>query len=251
MNSEYVVPLEGEVDPAQAGVKNAQLDGIWVPKGFVVTAAAYQEFVRDAGLGPVIAQAVRRYRAGRDVVVAAAEVRSAFRDASVPPAVTREILAAYDELGGEGTDVAVRCSPVSLPDGQQGEVFRHLRTGADVVAACRRCFASLFGSVAFGKREANGEDHLKAVMQVTVQRMIRADLGASGTVRGESTVLRARATWGLGGSPADDAGQYSVHPGARPMIVKHRGAKATKTVYDDRRGRRSYPRPSASGPAWL
>jgi phosphoenolpyruvate synthase/pyruvate phosphate dikinase len=245
MNSEYVVRLDGEVDPEQVGVKTARLtelarEGVQVPEGFAVTAAAYREFVRDARLEPAIAQAIRRYRSGRDLIVAAAEIRSAFRDAPMSPVVADNILKAYEDLGGEGTDVAVRCSPVSAPDVGQEEVFLHLSTGEDVLAACRRCFASLYGAVAVGNREAEGIDHLAVAMPVTVQRMIRTDLGGSGNARGESTFVRVRASWGLGG-PTADADQYSVHPGSRPMIVTHRGAKLTKTVYGDPCGTRVVP----------
>lgn len=254
MNTEYVVRLDSDAasapdgytaDLEQVGVKAARLaqaarEGIRVPAGFAVTAAAYREFVHETRLGPSIAQAIRRFRAGRDLVVAAAEIRSAFRDAPVPAALAEEILAAYEELGGDGTDVAVRCSPVDTAD-LQDEVFLHLHTGADVVAACRRCFASLFTTVAVGNREALGVDHLKAAMPVTVQRMVRADLGASGTARGESTFVRVQAGWGLGEPPVGDADQYSVHPGQRPLIVRHRGAKLTKTVYADPRGTRTIP----------
>lgn len=254
MNTEYVVRLDGELDldevdgfdPEQVGVKAARLmelarEGVRVPEGFAVTAAAYREFVDEGRLGPAIAQSIRRFRAGRDLVVAAAEIRSAFRDTPVPADLTDAILSAYEDLGGDGTEVAVRCSPVTTPDGVQGEVFLHLTSGAEVVAACRRCFASLYGTVAVGNREAEGVDQLSVVMPVTVQTMVRADLGASGSARGESTFVRVRAAWGLGEPAVADADQYSVHPGRRPLVVKHRGAKLTKTVYADPRGTRTVP----------
>jgi phosphoenolpyruvate synthase/pyruvate phosphate dikinase len=246
MNSKRVVWLQGDVDPQQVGVKNARLaelttEGIKVPEGFAVTAAAYQEFVREGRLAPVIARELRRYRAGRDLVVVAAAIRTAFGDASLPSALTDEILAGYEELGGDGTEVAVRSSPIETQDEVADETFLHLRSGAEVLAACRRCFASLFSAVAVGNREHRGPDHLAAAMPVTVQRMVRADLGSSGTVRGESTFLRIRARWGLGEPRADDADLYSVHPGAQPMIVRHRGAKLTKTVYADPHGVRAVP----------
>jgi len=241
MSTDYVVAMDRAVDAAQVGVKTARLaqlagDGVPVPEGFAVTAAAYREFVDDGRLEPEIAQAIRRFRAGRDLSVAAAEIRSAFRDASLPAVVADEILAAYRDLGGEGTEVAVRCSPVTSTDPVQDEVFLHLNTAADVLAACRRCFASLYSAVAIGNREAAGLDQLTAVMPVTVQRMVRADLGGSGTARGESTFVRVRAVWGLGDPAAADADLYSVHPGDRPLIVRHCGGKATKTVYAGPRG---------------
>ncbi|WP_329000961.1 hypothetical protein OHA18_41840 [Kribbella sp. NBC_00709] len=241
MNGEYVVRLDNDVDAAQVGVKAARLaeladEDIRIPEGFAITAEAYGEFVRKARLGSVIARAIRRYRAGRDLVVAAAEIRSAFCDASLPSTVVGDIVKAYQELGGDGTEVVVRCSPVTSVDTAQDAVFLHLTTAADVVAACRRCFASLYSAVAVGNREAEGIDHLRVAMPVTVQRMVRSDLGGSGTARGESTFVRVRASWGLGEPSAADADLYSVHPGARPMIVRHRGAKLTKTVYAVPRG---------------
>lgn len=241
MNSDNVVRLRRATDPARVGVKNARLaalsgEDIRVPEGFAVTAAAYQAFVREAGLVPVIAQEIRRYRAGRDLVAVAAAIRTAFGNASLPPYLTDEILAAYEELGGDGTEVAVRSSPIDRQDEVADKTFLHLRSGADVLAACRRCFASLFSAVAVGNREHRGPDHLAAAMPITVQRMVRADLGSSGTARGESTFVRVRAAWGLGEPWADDADQCSVHPGARSMIVKHRGAKRAKTVYAGLRG---------------
>lgn len=260
MNPEYVVRLDvaadAAVDPALVGAKAARLTelaraGVRVPEGFAVTAAAYREFVLDARLGPTIAQAIRRFRAGRELAVAAAEIRSAFRDAWLPPAVVDDILAAYRELGGEGTEVAVRCSPLTPADGVQDEVFLHLDNAQDVLAACRRCFASLFNTVALGNREALAVDHLRVAMPVLVQRMVRADLGGSGTARGESTFVRVRASWGLGEPPPAEADQYSVHPGPRPMIVKHCGAKPAKTVYADPRGIRTVPTTPAEQTAFV
>ncbi|WP_432893365.1 PEP/pyruvate-binding domain-containing protein [Kribbella sp. CA-245084] len=184
-----IVWLSGDLDPTQVGVKSARLAeladaGIRIPQGFAVTATAYQEFVREARLGPAIARAIRRFRAGRDLVVAAAEIRSAFRDAELPPAVVDDILAGYEKLGGDGAEVIVRCSPVDPADEVQEEVFLHLRTGADVVAAVRRCFASLFSTAAVGHREATGDDHPRAAMPVTVQTMVPAEIGNSGSARG-------------------------------------------------------------------
>ena len=251
-DSEYIVRMTGDVvgeqatDSSRVGVKTARLAelaraGIPVPEGFAVTASAYREFVRDARLEPVIAQEIRRYRAGRDAVVSAAEIRSAFGDEPLPPVVVDDIVAAYEALGGEGTEVAVRCSPRTAADGVQDDVFLHLTTAQDVLAACRRCFASLFNTVALGNREALGVDHLRVAMPVLVQRMVHADLGGSGTARGANTLVRVSASWGLGEPPPAGADQYSVHPGARPLIVKHHGDKPAKTVYAEPRGTRAVP----------
>lgn len=248
MSTNRIVRLQDDAatDLAQVGVKNSRLaellrDGIPVPAGFAVTVTAYEEFVREGRLGPVIAREIRRYRAGRDLRVVAAAIRTAFCATSLPPALVDEILAAYEELGGDGTDVAVRCSPITPQDGVRDELFLHLNAGADVLAACRRCFADLFSAAAVGNRELCGPDHLAAAMPVTVQLMVRSDRGGSGTVHGESTFVRIRAAWGLGEPAADDPDQYSIYPGTRPMIIRHRGTKRTKIVYAGRRATRPVP----------
>jgi phosphoenolpyruvate synthase/pyruvate phosphate dikinase len=243
MNGEWTVALQGSVDPAQVGGKAAQLAelhgrGVRVPDGFAVTAAAYQEFVREARLDPLISQEIRRYRHGRDLGVVAAAIRTAFRGAEFPDELAAQILAAYDALGGDGTEVVVRCSPV-FPQRGTTAVFLHVNSGAAVLMACRRCFASLFGADTLGDRELNGPDHLTAVMPVTVQRLVRSDLGASGTARAESTFVRIHAAWGLGAPATGDV--YSFHPGPQPLIVKHRGSQQTKTVYADPHGTREVP----------
>jgi len=248
MSTDRIVRLHDDAatDPAEVGVKNSRLaqlsrEGIPVPAGFAVTASAYSDFVREGRLGPVIAHEIRRYRAGRDVRVVAAAIRTAFGATSWPSALADEILAGYEELGGDGTEVAVRCSPITPQDEARDELFLHLNTGADVLAACRRCFADLFSAAAVGKRELCGPDHLTAAMPVTVQLMVRSDRSGSGTVHGESTFVRIRAAWGLGEPAAEDPDQYSIHPGTQPMIVRHRGAKRTKTVYAGRRATRPVP----------
>ncbi|TCC63521.1 hypothetical protein E0H73_13375 [Kribbella pittospori] len=63
-------------------------------------------------------------------------------------------------------------------EGRLGPVL-HLNTGADVLAACRRCFADLFSAAAVGNRELCGPDDLEATMAVTVQLMVRSDRGGS------------------------------------------------------------------------
>ncbi|MGW7681591.1 PEP/pyruvate-binding domain-containing protein [Kribbella sp. NPDC054772] len=246
MNDAYVLRLDGTLEPEQIGVKAARLaelalEGVRVPEGFAVIAAAYGEFVREGRLGPVIGHQIRRFRTGRDLEVAAARIRTAFRDAPMPAPVAEEILTAYKELGGEGTEVAVRCSPVRSPDVVDHQVFLHLKTGADVIAACRRCFASLYDTVAVGNREAEGADQLTVAMPVTVQHLVRSDLGGSGTARAENRFVRVQAAWGLGEPPVVDGDLYSVHPGARSLIVAHRGTKLTKTVAAEPHGTRTVP----------
>jgi pyruvate,water dikinase len=143
---------------------------------------------------------------------AAAAVRELIRDAPWPTGLEREIREAYGALAREaGPDpsVAVRSSATAedLPDasfaGQQ-ETYLGVRGADAVVAACRRCFASLFTDRAIVYRTQHGFDHLAVRLSIGVQRMVRADLGAAGVMftldpeSGSANVVVINSAYGLG-----------------------------------------------------
>jgi pyruvate,water dikinase len=57
-----------------------------------------------------------------------------------------------------------------------------VRGEADVIEACRRCFASIFTDRAIVYRIDNGFDHFKVALSVGVMKMVRADLASSGVI---------------------------------------------------------------------
>ncbi|MEI8406581.1 MULTISPECIES: phosphoenolpyruvate synthase [unclassified Kribbella] len=255
-------------DLSAVGGKNASLsvmlreldaEGIDVPDGFAVTAAAYREFIEAAGLRPLIADQIGRYRAGTDLPSVGAAIRAAFAAAELPPTVVEAITIAYAQLGGDGTEVAARSSATAedLPDasfaGQQ-ETFLNVNTVGDLLAACKRCFASLFTDRAISYREERGFDHLAVALSIGVQLMVRSDLGSAGVMftldsdSGFPGVVQISAAWGLGESVVSgvvDPDEYLVFKpllaerDLRPIISKERGAKETKVVYDEPQGTRT------------
>jgi rifampicin phosphotransferase len=150
----------GEV--ALAGSKAANLaslirGGFAVPGGFCVTTPAYAEVAAEAGLS-----------------ADAGENRAALLAAPVPAPVADAIRDAYAALGAD-VAVAVRSSATAedLPGasfaGQQ-DTFLNV-VGADaVVAAVRRCWASLWTDRAVSYRAEAGIGH--AELAVVVQRMV-------------------------------------------------------------------------------
>ena len=138
-----------------------------VPDGFELTSQAYQEFLRSTSLRPLIAEQLRRYRHGADLLAVGAAIRTAFAYAEMPVTLARRITAAYQSLGGDGTAVVVR---------SEGETFLNVRTSRDLLAACKRCFAVPFSDQAIVRREEQGIDHLSVTVSVAVQRMGRAEL---------------------------------------------------------------------------
>jgi pyruvate,water dikinase len=152
---------------------------------------------------------------GEDVAAlarAAAAVRELILEAPWPAGLDREIHEAYGALAREaGPDpsVAVRSSATAedLPDasfaGQQ-ETYLGVRGADAVVAACRRCFASLFTDRAIVYRNQHGFDHLAVRLSIGVQHMVRADLGAAGVMftldpeSGSRDVVVINSAYGLG-----------------------------------------------------
>ncbi|MCW5717896.1 MAG: phosphoenolpyruvate synthase [Bauldia sp.] len=252
-------------DVGRVGGKNASLGemisaigtmGVTVPDGFATTAAAYWHFVEANQLRPVLAAELGRLAAARSTLEeAGSAVRAAFVKGEWPADTAAAIVAAYRELGRRaGTAnpaVAVRSSATAedLPDasfaGQQ-ETFLNVRGESALLDACRRCLASLFTDRAIVYREEKGFDHLKVALSIGVQLMVRADLGASGTMfsidteTGFDKVVLIDAAWGLGETVVQgsvDPDSYIVfkplldRAGARPVLDRRRGGKTIKMVY--------------------
>ncbi len=252
-------------DVAQVGGKNASLGemvhalaprGISIPPGFATTADAYWQFIDANSLREEIGDLLGDWKDGR---LALAEAGDAIRRLIVqgdwPADLAASLMDSYTELGKRaGTTniaVAVRSSATAedLPDasfaGQQ-ETFLNIEGTADLLLACKRCYASLFTDRAISYRDAKGFDHQKVALSIGVQQMVRSDLGGSGvmfsidTETGFDKVVLINAAWGLGENVvqgAVDPDEYQVfktllhRTGVTPIIEKRLGGKAIKMIY--------------------
>ncbi len=272
-------------DVSLVGGKNASLGemyreldgtGVKVPNGFAVTAEGYRYFLRSAGLDRSIPDLIAGLDAGNveNLRLRGRRVRDAILAAPFPADLEDEIVAAYDQLGGDrnhSLDVAVRSSATAedLPDasfaGQQ-ETYLNVHGREPLLSACKRCFASLFTDRAISYRVDKGFDHFQIALSIGVQRMVRSDLAASGvmftldTETGFRDVVLINAAYGLG----ENVVQGSVNPdefyvfkptlarGFRPILERRMGNKEFKL--DLRRGGRTHDseRPRAArGPIAL
>jgi pyruvate,water dikinase len=257
-------------DVPLVGGKNASLGemirelagaGVPVPDGFATTAAAYRLFLERAGLSARLAEVLRGLDAGdvADLARRAAEARRLILEAELPPELRGALVESYRELsracGEAATDVAVRSSATAedLPEasfaGQQ-ETYLNVRGEAELVAACRRCFASLFTDRAIAYRALHGFDHLRIALSAGVQKMVRSDLGSAGvlftldTDSGFRDVVLITASYGLGENVVRGVVNpdefYVFKPtlarGFRPILERRLGSKEMKLVYDARGG---------------
>jgi len=171
------VPLVGGKGANLGEMTNA---GIPVPPGFIVTAAAYYDFVEKAGISKEIRKLLEPLDVhdSKQLQDIALKVQKVILKAAMSAELAKEIREAYVKMG-KGL-VAVRSSATAedLPEasfaGQQA-TFLNV-TGEDtVVKAVQECWASLFGARAIFYRQEQGFDHFKVGIAVPVQRMVQSE----------------------------------------------------------------------------
>ncbi|MGB8623435.1 MAG: phosphoenolpyruvate synthase [Paracoccaceae bacterium] len=252
-------------DVAQVGGKNASLGemvgglaekGIRVPAGFATTADAFRRFIAANDLGARMQAEIDAQEAGKITLhEAGSRIRSMIVEGDWPEDLLADIRTAYGELakrvGEKEPAVAVRSSATAedLPDasfaGQQ-ETYLNVRGEAAVLAACRRCFASLYTDRAISYRRVKGFDDQKVALSIGVQQMVRSDIGGSGvmfsidTESGFDKVVLINAAWGLGENVVQGAvnpDEYQVYkpllgdPKLTPVMERALGAKEKKMIY--------------------
>ena len=252
-------------DVALVGGKNSSLGemvrqlgkrGIKVPGGFATTANAYRAYLTANGLDARIDDVISRWQDHKITLhEAGSQVRAMILQGDWPKDIEADILKSYRELShrAKTTDlpVAVRSSATAedLPDasfaGQQ-ETYLNVRGEKAVLAACRRCYASLFTDRAITYRQLKGFAHTKVALSIGVQRMVRSDTGGSGvmfsidTESGFDKIALITAAWGLGENVVQGAvnpDEYEVYKPflakrhLTPIVKKSLGAKEIKMIY--------------------
>ncbi|MFC1921185.1 phosphoenolpyruvate synthase [Chloroflexota bacterium] len=175
----------GRDDVGLVGGKGANLGemtnaGIPVPPGFIVTAAAYFDFIEGAKLHDKIRTLLEPLDVhdSKQLQDIALKVQQLILDAEMPAELAVKIKKSYGEMG-KGL-VAVRSSATAedLPEasfaGQQA-TFLNIQGEEEVVKAVQECWASLFGARAIFYREEQGFEHFKVGIAVPVQRMVQSE----------------------------------------------------------------------------
>lgn len=246
------------------GGKNASLGemiselsvlGLRVPDGFATTAEAYWHFIDHNQLRQPISNALAELDI-RDVSALARtgkQIRDWILNAELPADFVNDIRQAYADLAGNygaSPDVAMRSSATAedLPGasfaGQQ-DTYLNIVGEQAVLKTCIQVFASLFNDRAIAYREDKGFEHMKVALSIGVQKMVRADLGASGvmftldTESGFRDVVLINAAYGLGENVVQGAvnpDEYHVYKpnldnDHRPILKRQLGDKALRMVY--------------------
>jgi phosphohistidine swiveling domain-containing protein len=215
MSTAYIYPLaDPEASLETVGGKGASLArlanaNLPVPDGFALTTAAYDHFVRANDLLPQIMAALKTVDIDQPDTLEAASttIRDLFAQAQMPPAIAQATAQAYAGLSGGRSAVAVRSSATTedLPDfsfaGQQ-DTYLNVQGEAAVLAAVKRCWASLWTARAIGYRMHNDIDQESVSLSVIVQLLVDADVAGimftANPITGRRDEVLISASWGLG-----------------------------------------------------
>ena len=176
----------GKTDIPVAGGKGANLGEmtkarIPVPPGFIVTADAYYQFLKEAQLADKIRAQLKLLKPKDTKMLqeTAFQIMQMISLAPMPPGMAEEIKKAYQKMH-QGL-VAVRSSATAedLPEasfaGQQS-TFLNVQGPSNVVEAVQKCWASLFEARAIFYRNEQRFDHSKLGIAVVVQRMVQSEI---------------------------------------------------------------------------
>lgn len=152
--------------------------GFRVPDGFVVTTAAYREFLQHNDLETIIDAALSSLDVANpeSVETCSEQITVAFMEASVPTSVAEEVSAMYLSTGAA---VAVRSSATSedLEEASfagQMETYLNVHGVEDVLDKLKRCYAGLWTGRAISYRARNNVPQGDAEIAVVVQRLVDA-----------------------------------------------------------------------------
>ncbi len=199
--------------------------GIQVPPGFVITAQAYDYFIKQANLQNKINKLLKNlnYEDTKALDLITKKIREMIINAKMPKELESEIIENYENLSipefaeenyqaldilknSEPIFVAVRSSATTEDLAQasfagQQDTYLNVKGNSNLILYVKKCFASLFTSRAVYYRKKKGFEHAKASLAVVIQKMI--DSEKSGVMFSRDPVQQnnnivIEAVWGLG-----------------------------------------------------
>jgi len=183
----YIIPFTSPKATLEtAGGKGANLvrltrAGFDVPRGFIISTAAYREFVNTNGLDGGIRESIQGLKPeDADALENASQkIRTAFSGGKMPAEIAKAIQAAYAEHDQQ--PVAVRSSATAedlldLSFAGQQDTYLNVIGDEQLVKAVVDCWSSLWTARAIGYRIRNQIPHEDASLAIVVQEMVQSDV---------------------------------------------------------------------------
>jgi len=251
-----------------------------IADGFAITTELYDEFIRNNDLENIIKSNMDAIMSSPGIEQmdefafiekldsASCELKDRIFSADFTVKQRKSIVDNYRNLcqqyGVKNLEVAVRSSAIAedMPNasfaGQQ-DTFLNISGEDQVLLAVKHCFASLFNSRALSYRKTHNIQLHQVKISVAIQKMVRADIGASGVAfsldpeTGYSKAIVINSAFGLGelvvsgGVTPDEyildkrVLTHTSYLEFDPIISKTLGKKHTKMIYNGKRGVREVP----------
>lgn len=261
MKSIYWFSEVGKSDIAKVGGKGANLGemtqaGFPVPPGFIVSAAAYQHFLKKSGILVKIKKLLKNLdpENSKKLQQTALKIQKLIINQELPSDLKKAIADYYQKLSAQILSkslplVAVRSSATAedLPNasfaGQQA-TFLNIRGEKNLVQAVEKAYASLFTARAIYYRAVNRYDQTKVSLAVPIQKMVESEVSGimftADPVSSDETKIIIEAGFGLGeaivsGSVTPDT--YAVDKKSFKIIkkeVREQAWKIVRKIGDDR-----------------
>lgn len=236
-----------------------------IANGFAITTQLYDDFIHFNNLEQTIEEKISNINEDHENNIKLLEEKSKeLKDLIVsgvmPEHHVQEIVSNYKELcsfyNNDRLEVAVRSSAIAedLPNasfaGQQ-DTYLNIRGEDELILSVKKCFASLFNSRAISYRKTHNIKLHEVKISVAIQKMVRSDIGSAGVAfsldpeTGYNKAIVINSAFGLGelvvsGGVKPD--EYILDKrvlkdiDADPIIMKKKGEKNTKIVYESNGG---------------
>ncbi len=209
-----------------------------VPRGFILTTAAYDRFVAQTGLAGFIQSELEQLppQAAIETLEALSQrIRAKFSAAAITDELRQPVVEMYAHLGAPPVAVRSSATAEDLPDlsfaGQQ-DTFLGILGSEDLLTAVRNCWSSLWTARAMAYRLRNGISQADISLAVVVQAMVPSEASGVMFTANPLTGLRSQvvidASFGLGEAIVSgkvEPDHYVVDQSAGKILEKTAGKK--------------------------
>ena len=246
MTRRLILPLQSQDAPLETvGGKGASLArlvraGYPVPDGFMISTAAYREYVEANNLQEQILSRLVDLSANDPAAFqgASSDIRGWFSTGYLDPELTVSIQEAYMDLGGGPVAVRSSATAEDLPEmsfaGQQ-DTFLNIVGEQMLFEAIVNCWSSLWTARAISYRSRNRIQHedvaLSVIVQVMVQSKASGVLFTANPLTGKRSETTIDATIGLGEALVGglvEPDHYVVDSNSGEIILKTLGGKRSR-----------------------
>ena len=232
--------------------------GFSIGDGFAITTELYNQFIHSNNLEPTIISMLNDINVEdiNELETKSRKLRQIISAGKLSEEHESSIINYYHKLskiyGNDEIEVAIRSSALAedLPNASfagQHDTYLNITGKNNILKFVKECFASLFNSHAISYRKTHNIQFNDVKISVAVQKMIRSDIGSAGVAfsldpeTGYNKAIVINSAFGLG--------ELVVSGGVKPdefildkrvlrdiegdpIIIKKKGDKNTKIIYD-------------------